>query len=86
MIKSKSFTALIVILAALTVWSAEERIPARGLALEKPGSDFRIVDFTRDPVGDNDILVKIEYSGICHSDIHSAFNEHAAPGSKLPEK
>lgn len=69
-------------LTALTLWGAEERIPARGLALEKPGSDFKIVDFTRDPVGDNDILVKIEYSGICHSDIHSAFNEHAAPGSR----
>ncbi|WP_295812227.1 NAD(P)-dependent alcohol dehydrogenase [uncultured Victivallis sp.] len=60
----------------------ESRIPARGLALDKPGSDFRIVDFTRDALGPKDILIEIDYSGICHSDIHSALNEHAAPGSK----
>ena len=59
----------------------ESRIPARGLALDKPGSDFRVVDFTRDALGPKDVLIEIDYSGICHSDIHSALNEHAAPGS-----
>lgn len=58
------------------------RIPARGLALDKPGSDFCVVDFTRDALGPEDVLIEIDYSGICHSDIHSALNEHAAPGSK----
>lgn len=61
---------------------SEGRIPARGLALDKPRSDFRVVDFTRDPLGEKDVLIEIDYCGICHSDIHSALNEHAAPGSK----
>lgn len=69
-------------LSSLSAAETENRIPARGLALDKPGSDFRIVDFTRDALGPKDILIEIDYSGICHSDIHSALNEHAAPGSK----
>lgn len=28
-------------------------------------------NFERRPVGDNDILIEIKYSGICHSDIHT---------------
>lgn len=60
----------------------ETRISARGLALDKPGSDFRIVDFTRDALGPKDILIEIDYSGICHSDIHAALDEHSAPGSR----
>ena len=69
-------------LSSLSAAETENRIPARGLALDKPGSDFRIVDFTRDALGPKDIQIEIDYSGICHSDIHSALNEHAAPGSK----
>lgn len=78
----KKIAALALAATALAASGTESRIPARGLALEKPGSDFKIVDFTRDPVGDDDVLIEIEYSGICHSNIHSALNEHAAPGSK----
>lgn len=70
-------------LFSLSATETENRISARGLALDKPGSDFRIVDFTRDALGAKDILIEIDYSGICHSDIHSALNEHAAPGSRL---
>lgn len=28
-------------------------------------------NFERRPVGDNDILIDIKFSGICHSDIHT---------------
>ena len=28
-------------------------------------------DFDRRPIGDNDVLIEIKYSGICHSDIHT---------------
>ena len=28
-------------------------------------------NFERRPVGDNDVLIEIKYSGICHSDIHT---------------
>ena len=69
-------------LFSLSAVETGNRIPARGLALDKPGSDFRVVDFTRDALGPKDILIEIDYSGICHSDIHSALNEHAAPGSE----
>lgn len=80
----KTMTLLLAgaMLFSLSATETENRISARGLALDKPGSDFRIVDFTRDALGPKDILIEIDYSGICHSDIHSALNEHAAPGSK----
>ncbi len=57
--------------------SAED-IPARGLILDKPGSDFRVGDFKRSPMQDDEILIEILYSGICHSDIHAALAEHGS--------
>lgn len=32
-------------------------------------------EFSRHAIGDNDILIKILYAGICHSDIHTARSE-----------
>lgn len=32
-------------------------------------------EFERRDLGPNDILINIEYAGICHSDIHQAKNE-----------
>ena len=32
-------------------------------------------EFSRRPVGDHDVLVEILYCGICHSDVHEAFND-----------
>lgn len=34
-------------------------------------SELRPWNFERRPVGDNDILIEIKYSGVCHSDIHT---------------
>lgn len=70
--------ASIPVLAAAAVLGAAEpsaRVPARGLVLDAPGTDFRVANFTRDPIGPKDILIEILYSGICHSDIHAALND-----------
>lgn len=46
-------------------------------------------NFERRPVGNNDILIEIKYSGICHSDIHTIKgigvnnNIHKFPDMKL---
>jgi uncharacterized zinc-type alcohol dehydrogenase-like protein len=50
-------------------------IPATGYAMLSKDSKFTPIEFTRHSVGDNDILIEILYSGICHSDIHTAKDE-----------
>ncbi len=81
----KPLLASIPALAAAAVLCAAEpsaRVPARGLVLDAPGADFRVADFTRDPVGPKDILIEILYSGICHSDIHAALNDGGGDPAK----
>jgi D-arabinose 1-dehydrogenase-like Zn-dependent alcohol dehydrogenase len=39
-------------------------------------------EFSRRPVGDDDVSFKIEFCGICHSDLHQIKNEWK--GSKYP--
>ena len=46
------------------------RVPAKGLAVLEAKGRFQPREFTRRPVGDNDILIDVLYSGICHSDVH----------------
>ena len=50
-------------------------IPARGYAVADKASKFKPFKFSRHPLGANDILIEILYSGVCHSDIHSARSE-----------
>lgn len=52
-----------------------DRIPAKGYALLSKDSKFSSFEFTRHSLGDGDILIEILYSGICHSDIHTARDE-----------
>ncbi|PAF50654.1 NAD(P)-dependent alcohol dehydrogenase [Helicobacter sp. 13S00477-4] len=52
-----------------------ERIPAKGYAVSAKDAKFQPFNFTRHPIGDNDIFIEILYAGICHSDIHSARSE-----------
>lgn len=59
-----------------------QRIPAKGYAVFEAGGKFQPYDFTRHPLGDNDILIEIEYSAICHSDIHRARGDWGA--TKFP--
>lgn len=51
--------------------SCPDGIPARGYGLLSENGKFQPIDFKRHPVGDNDVLIEIMYSSICHSDIHT---------------
>ena len=61
---------LIAVTFSTTAFGQENRIPAKGMAMFSKETHFEYYEFTRHSVGDNDILIDIMYSGICHSDIH----------------
>ncbi|MBT1699493.1 NAD(P)-dependent alcohol dehydrogenase [Fulvivirgaceae bacterium PWU4] len=46
-------------------------IKAKGYAGKHENGNLTLWNFERRPVGDNDVLIEIKYSGICHSDIHT---------------
>lgn len=46
-------------------------IKSKGYAGKDEHGKLTAWSFERRPVGDNDILIEIKYSGICHSDIHT---------------
>ncbi len=50
-------------------------VATRGYATHNPEAKFEPFEFTRREVGPKDILIDIEFAGICHSDIHQAKNE-----------
>lgn len=50
-------------------------IATKGFATHGPEAKFEPFAFTRRPLGANDILIDIQYCGICHSDIHQAKSE-----------
>lgn len=56
---------------------------AHGIAIDGPKEKFHPWKFERREVGDNDVLIKIAFCGICHSDIHNARGEWGAH-SKYP--
>ncbi len=50
-------------------------IEVKGYAAQKAKSDLAPWTFQRRSLGPNDVLVEIEYAGICHSDIHQVREE-----------
>jgi len=48
-----------------------KNIESKGYAGKDEQGNLALWNFERRPVGDNDILIEIKYSGICHSDIHT---------------
>ncbi len=50
-------------------------IQAKGYAVQGPESKFEQFSFERRELGASDVLIEIQYCGICHSDIHQARNE-----------
>lgn len=46
-------------------------IKSKGYAGKDEHGRLTAWNFERRPVGDNDILIEMKYSGICHSDIHT---------------
>ncbi|QWU79784.1 zinc-dependent alcohol dehydrogenase [Campylobacter novaezeelandiae] len=51
------------------------RIQSKGYAMLDKNAKFTSFEFSRHAIGEYDILVKILYAGICHSDIHTARSE-----------
>ncbi len=47
-------------------------VATRGYATHNKEAKFEPFEFTRREVGPNDVLIDIEYCGICHTDIHQA--------------
>lgn len=56
----------------------EQRIQTIGMATFDKNTHYERYEFSRHPMGDNDILIDVMYSGICHSDIHMAKSEWGA--------
>jgi Alcohol dehydrogenase GroES-like domain len=52
-----------------------KRVPSKGYAALDRSGKLSPWTFERRPVGDDDILVDIKFSGICHSDIHQLRGE-----------
>src|SRR6185436_567004 len=50
-------------------------LPARGYAVQGATSRLEPFQFERREPGPNDVLIDIEFCGICHSDIHQARDE-----------
>ena len=46
-------------------------VKSKGYAGKDEHSKLEPWNFERRPVGDNDILIEIKFSGVCHSDIHT---------------
>lgn len=47
----------------------------RGYAAEKPAGILKPFEYDSGPLGDNQVGIKVEYCGICHSDISMLDNE-----------
>jgi uncharacterized zinc-type alcohol dehydrogenase-like protein len=47
-------------------------VKTKGFATNGPEAKFGPFEFTRRAVGPHDVLIDIQYCGICHSDIHQA--------------
>jgi alcohol dehydrogenase (NADP+) len=45
--------------------------PAEGMAAYAPSGPLRRLTFQRRALGPKDVAIRIEYSGVCHSDIHT---------------
>lgn len=69
------------LLATMATAQTAERVPAKGFAYHAEDGHFHDYEFTRHPVGDNDVQIKILYAGICHSDIHEAEGIKAKNGA-----
>ena len=50
-------------------------IQTKGYAVHDKNAKFVPFDFERRDLGSNDILIDIQYAGVCHSDIHQAKGE-----------
>ena len=81
---NKVFGLLMVCLLSFNMaWAQEERIPAKGFAVDSKEGHFHPYDFTRHAVGDNDILIEILYAVIRLSDLSFVWVEHCKSNSPM---
>ena len=66
--------------ASAVAQNQTERVPAKGFAMFSAEDTFHPYEFTRHAIGDNDIQIEILYAGICHSDLHAAWDEQQEQG------
>ena len=67
---------LLLSFASLTQGRAQhDPVQSKGYALFAADGKFTPYTFERHAVGDNDVLIEILYTGICHSDIHHAHED-----------
>ena len=74
----KSFTALVIVwtmLGAGHVSAQNDSIHVKAYAAMNDKGVQVPYEYNRRPVGDHDVLADILYCGICHSDVHEAFND-----------
>jgi uncharacterized zinc-type alcohol dehydrogenase-like protein len=75
----KRVVYLVIIVSAVlsTMVFAQQynRVLSKGYALFSKDGKFTPYEFSRQPVGDNDVLIETLYAGICHSDIHHAHED-----------
>ncbi|MCY7377100.1 MAG: NAD(P)-dependent alcohol dehydrogenase [Pyrinomonadaceae bacterium] len=50
-------------------------LQTKGYAVKSAESSFEAFDFERRELGAKDVLIEIQFCGVCHSDIHQARNE-----------
>lgn len=50
-------------------------ISAKGWAAFDPVGPFKLYEFERRSLKSNDVLIRIEFCGICHTDIHEIKND-----------
>ena len=52
-------------------FNMSKNIQSKGYAGKDENGKLALWEFDRRPIGENDILIAIKFSGICHSDIHT---------------
>ncbi|CAF3724184.1 unnamed protein product [Adineta steineri] len=50
-------------------------ITAKGYAVDSESTPFKLFDFERRAPAADDVVIRIHYCGICHTDIHQVYNE-----------
>lgn len=66
----------------VTIANNRGTVKAKGWAVDSPVGPFKLFEFERRSLKDDDVLIRIHYCGICHTDIHEIQNEWN--GSQYP--
>ncbi|STR19641.1 zinc-dependent alcohol dehydrogenase [Helicobacter pylori] len=52
-----------------------QRVPFKGFAIDNKDGKFHEWEHSRHAMGEYDVVIDTHFSGICHTDIHFAFQE-----------